>query len=136
MVEGGSSSSASLLERCLVAPPVVSSSSMLSLVMKGQYSVFRLPWRKASSICPRSNPSLAPRMVLANMKRTTQTITRSIAAVAIEEVDELGPSPMDHSVLRFLKEHRSSTIREGEASYSLAMLTVDDLYAFGGVVRV
>ena len=37
-----------------------------------------------------------------------------MAVVAVEEVDEFGPSPMDRSVLRFIKEHQSSAVWEGE----------------------
>ena len=34
--------------------------------------------------------------------------------VTAKVIDEFGPSPMDRSVLRFLKEHRASTVWEGE----------------------
>ena len=37
-----------------------------------------------------------------------------MAIVAAEIPDEFNPSPMEGSVLRFIKEHQSCTIWEGE----------------------
>ena len=42
-----------------------------------------------------------------------------MAAVVVQEVDKLGPSPMDDLVLRLLEEHRSYAIWEGKVKLKL-----------------
>ena len=42
-----------------------------------------------------------------------------MVAVATEIPDEFGPGPMEDLVLRFLKEHRSYAVWEGEVKLKL-----------------
>nr|POE52602.1 serine/threonine-protein phosphatase 7 long form like [Quercus suber] len=53
-----------------------------------------------------------------------------MAAVAVEEVDEFGLGPMDRLMLRFLKEHRSSAIWEGEVVWQPYKAKLAHLPAF------